>query len=129
MTLLQGLILGTVQGITEFLPVSSDGHLNLVQYLLGFSPSLTLDIFLHTATLLSVLFFFRHELPFFIKNIKYILIGSVPAAIVGLFLKSQVETISASPGLLPLFFLITSVFVLSRENPIFEVLTLLLRLQ
>ncbi|MBK6910129.1 MAG: hypothetical protein IPH10_04230 [bacterium] len=60
MTIWQAVILGIVQGITEFLPVSSDGHLVVVQHLLGLSgPLLTFDVFIHLGTLAAVLLYFR----------------------------------------------------------------------
>lgn len=112
MLLIQSLILAIVQGVTEFLPISSDGHLNLAQHFLGLTPSLTFDIFLHLATFFSVIFFFRHQVNYFFSNLKYIIVGSVPAVIAGFFLKDQVETIFANPSLLPFFFLITAVYAL-----------------
>jgi len=83
MDLIQIIFLGLVQGITEFLPVSSSGHLHLFQLLFRLTPSLTLDIFLNTATLFSVIFFFRHQIKFFFSNLKYIIVGTIPAAIIG----------------------------------------------
>lgn len=115
MSLLQSLILAVVQGITEFLPISSDGHLNLVQHFFGFSPSLTFDVFLHLATFFSVLFFFRKKIPYFISNLKYIIVGSIPAVIVGFCFKDQIESLFASPSLLPFFFLITAAYALSTK--------------
>lgn len=115
MSLIQSIILSFVQGVTEFLPISSDGHLNLAQHLLGLTPSLTLDIFLHSATFFSVIFFFRNQLKYFFSNLKYIIIGSIPAVIVGLFLKDQIETLFASPMLLPVFFLLTSAAVFATK--------------
>lgn len=115
MSLIQTLILALTQGITEFLPISSDGHLNLVQHLFGLRPSLSFDVFLHLATFFSVLFFFRKKLPYFFSNLKYIIVGTIPAVIVGFFFKDQFTTIFASPKLLPLFFLITAIFVFSTK--------------
>ena len=112
MTLFQSLILSVIQGISEFLPISSSGHLNLAQHFMGISPSLALDIFLNTATFFSVLFFFRHQISYFKNNLLYIIIGSLPAGLVGILLKDQIETIFGNPKLLPFFFLITAVFVL-----------------
>ena len=112
MTLINALLLAIVQGITEFLPVSSSGHLNLLQHLLGLTPSLTFDIFLNTASFLSVLFFFRKQIKYFFTNFGYILVGSTPAALVGILLKNQVETIFADIKLLPFFFLITAGYLI-----------------
>ena len=86
MSLIQTIVLAITQGITEFLPISSDGHLNLIQHLFGFAPSLTFDIFLHLATFFSVLFFFRKKINYFFSNLKYVIVGSIPALIVGFFL-------------------------------------------
>lgn len=115
MSLIQSLILALVQGTTEFLPISSDGHLNLVQHLFGFPPSLTFDIFLHLATFFSVLFFFRKKLPYFFSNLKYIIVGSIPAIIVGFFLKDQITSIFANPKLLSFLFLITAAYALATK--------------
>ena len=108
MSLIQTLILALTQGITEFLPVSSSGHLNLFQHFFGFIPSLGFDIFLNTATLLSVLFFFRNQLKFFFSHLLQIILASIPAALVGIFLKDSVDSIFSNIWLLPLFFLINS---------------------
>ncbi len=63
MTLFQSIILGIVQGLTEFLPISSSGHLVLFQNLFGMKePMLTFDIALHAGTLFAVLVYFRKEL-------------------------------------------------------------------
>jgi undecaprenyl-diphosphatase len=116
MSFLQSIILSFIQGITEFLPISSDGHLNLFQYFFGLTPSLSFDIFLHAATFLSVLFFFRYQIKYFFSNLKYIVVGSIPAIIVGFFFKDQIESLFASPKLLPLFFLITGSLVLATRS-------------
>ena len=108
-------ILGFIQGISEFLPISSTGHLNLVQYLFKQPVSLSLDIFLHLATLFSVLFFFRKFVKYFFENLIFIIIASVPVAIVGLSFQDKIDNIFSDIKLLPLFFLITSIFVLSTK--------------
>ncbi|MFA7301286.1 MAG: undecaprenyl-diphosphate phosphatase [Candidatus Shapirobacteria bacterium] len=115
MNLFQSLLLGVTQGISEFLPISSSGHLNLLQYFFGFTPSLSLDIFLNTATLFSVLFFFKNQIKYFFENLKYIIVASIPAALVGIFLKDQVEIIFGNIHLLPYFFLITSSLLISTK--------------
>lgn len=115
MNMLQALIFGFVQGVTEFLPISSDGHLNLVQHIFGLTPSLSLDIFFHAATFLSVLFFFRKKISFFFSYLPQIAVGSIPAVIAGLFFKDEIESIASQPFLLPFFFLITSAMVFSTK--------------
>jgi undecaprenyl-diphosphatase len=115
MTNLQSIVLSLLQGIAEFLPISSSGHLNLAQYFFKLSPSLTLDIFLNTATFLSVLFFFRNQIKYFFKNLLFIFIASIPAGLVGILFKDQVNSIFADIKLLPFFFLLTSIFVFSTK--------------
>ena len=111
MTLLQGIFLGITQAITEFLPISSTGHLHLFQKFFGLQTSLTFDIFLNTATWLSVLFFFRKQVPYFFKNLNFIIVGSLPAVLVGVLFKDQVEAIFASTATLPYEFLFTAVIL------------------
>jgi undecaprenyl-diphosphatase len=115
MTLIQSLILGLVQAISEFLPISSDGHLNLVQHFFNLTPSLDFDIFLHAATFISVIFFFRHQIKYFFTNLKYIIVGSIPAGLIGVFFKDQIEVLAAWPKLLPFFFLLTGILVFSTK--------------
>jgi len=108
-------ILGFIQGISEFLPISSTGHLNLAQYLFGFKPSLSFDIFLHLATLFSVLFFFRKFIKYFFDNLIYIIIASIPVAVIGFIFQDKIDNIFSDIKLLPIFFLITSIFVFSTK--------------
>ncbi|HBP51414.1 MAG: Undecaprenyl-diphosphatase [Candidatus Shapirobacteria bacterium GW2011_GWE1_38_10] len=116
MSLIQTIILALTQGVTEFLPVSSSGHLNLFQHFFGFTPSLSFDIFLNTATLLSVLFFFRNQIKFFFSHLPQIIIASIPATLVGFFLKDTVESVFSNIWLLPLFFLINSLILFSTKK-------------
>ncbi|MCI1209857.1 MAG: undecaprenyl-diphosphate phosphatase [Treponema sp.] len=63
MTIIQSIVLGLLQGLTEFLPVSSSGHLDIVQKLLGLSAvPLLFDVFLHVGTLCAVILFFREKI-------------------------------------------------------------------
>ena len=62
MTLLQAIVLGAVQGVTEFLPVSSTAHLALTPWVFGWpDPGLSFDVALHVGTLVALLLFFRAE--------------------------------------------------------------------
>lgn len=104
-------LLGLIQAISEFLPISSSGHLNLFQQ----KPSITLDIFLHLATLFSVLFFFRKSFSFFLKNISFIFVATLPVAIIGFIFKSSFDGLFQKPQLLPFFFLITTLILFSTK--------------
>lgn len=96
MDVLSAAILGVVQGLTEFLPVSSSGHLVLAQSLIpGFKqPGIVFDVILHLGTLFAVLYFFRKKI--FKLGFKYyglIAVGTIPAILLGLVFKSQIEAL------------------------------------
>ncbi len=104
---LQALILGIVQGLTEFLPVSSSGHLEIGKALFGIHTpdSLTFTVVVHGATVLSTIVIFWNDIvrlvkaPFTLewnednKYIAKLLVSAIPVAIIGLFFKDQVETL------------------------------------
>ena len=98
MTLLQALFLGIVQGITEFLPISSSGHLVLGQALLGleFKELKDFDIMVHVGTLLAILVYFRKDL-LKTQYWPYLIIGTVPAVAVAFTLEDQIDAIFRSP--------------------------------
>ncbi len=105
MTIFQALILGIVQGISEFLPISSSGHLVLVPVIFGWDiQSQFFDIIVHVATLLAVLIFFRKKIStIFVALIHYripsaertlgiaLLVATIPAAIIGFFFGDLIE--------------------------------------
>lgn len=109
MSWFQALVLGLLQGLTEFLPVSSSGHLEIGYHLFNLDAAgannLTFTIVVHTATVLSTLFVFRKEIidilaGFFkfkyneeTKFVFQIIISMIPVAIVGLFFKDYVEAL------------------------------------
>ena len=68
MDILQGIIIGIVQGLTEFLPVSSSAHLVFIQNLLGVESSLAFDTFLHLGSLIAILWFFRYDIFKMLKS-------------------------------------------------------------
>ena len=115
MSLTSLLLLSLIQGITEFLPVSSSGHLNLFQSFLNITPSLSFDVFLNTATLFSVIFVFRRQIKNFLKNLPLIVLGSLPAAIIGLLFSSPIGSIFSQTQYLPFFFLFTSILLFSLK--------------
>lgn len=128
MTLMQALILGLVQGLTEFLPISSSGHLVLGQKLLGFSqPPVLFDILVHVGTLTAVIIFFHRTLSLLIrrtwgflanrgklpKKVIFIVVGTIPAAIVGFFLNSYLAIIFDSVALVGMALIVNSVLLFS----------------
>ena len=110
---LQALILGVIQGLTEYLPVSSSGHLALGAHLFGINgaDNLTFTVLVHVATVLSTLVILWSEIDWIVRGLfkfemnaetKYfinILISMIPVGIVGVFFKDEVEEIFGS-GLL-----------------------------
>ena len=126
MTFLEILILGIVQGIMEFLPISSDGHLCVANALInswGGDPVkdfVEVEIILHLGTLLAVLVFYRHEIAKMFSSerrvILLVLLGTIPAAIIGIYLKKGLPTalsdaILQSPLLAGLGFPVTAAFL------------------
>lgn len=121
---------GVLQGLTEFLPVSSSGHLTLFQYFSGqmnHDANLLTDVVLHFATLLAVLFFFRADLlPYFTpagwrdtarrRIAILIIIGSVPTAIIGLGLKDTFESLFSMPKAVCIALFITGILLLASEK-------------
>ena len=106
MELLQAIILGIIQGLTEFLPVSSSGHLILTPFVLGLKDQgLAMDAILHLATLLAIIIYFRRDLSKLLTSLfsrerdnPYrplawsIVLASFPAGLAGLFLGDWIET-------------------------------------
>lgn len=119
MNFFQAIFLGLVQGITEFLPISSSGHLAIFQKLFNFSsPPIFFDIFIHLGTLVSILVFLRSRLIELIKTKKpylllLILVGSLPAVFLGLLLNDQLESIFSSLRLIAFAYLLNSLMLLS----------------
>ena len=102
MPILHAIVLGIVQGITEFLPVSSSGHLILLPMLLGWPEQpLAFDTVVHLGTLAAVLVALRDDLPkLFADKGKLgwtIVAASVPALGMGFLFKDQIETVLRSP--------------------------------
>ena len=114
MNTLQAILLGIVQGITEFLPVSSSGHLQIAKELLGvqIEENLTFDVMLHAATTLSTLVVLWSEVVRLVKGLfsrhfneeqAYILklvLSMVPIGIVGFLFKEQLNALLDSPWIL-----------------------------
>lgn len=131
MTGFEASILGIIQGATEFLPISSSGHLVIAQKLFGLQePQLVFDIILHFATLLSVLYFFWKDIVALrVRDYFLMVVATIPAALVGLLFKDQIESIFASGATLGWEFLITAVcnfsihFLLKKKQDTSEKVT------
>ncbi|MCM8785935.1 MAG: undecaprenyl-diphosphate phosphatase [Candidatus Omnitrophica bacterium] len=123
------VILSIIQGICEWFPISSSGHLYIFHKLLGLKPDINLDIFLHSSSILAILIFFRKEIweiikVFFsfdtgnenFKTILYIICATFITGIIGFLLKDY-EEILENKKVVSLGFLITSIFLfLSKKN-------------
>jgi undecaprenyl-diphosphatase len=113
MTLFQSTIYGIIQGLTEFLPVSSSAHLILLPVFTGWpDPGLAFDVALHWGTLAAVVLYYRHDLAVFIRGAIGSLGGgrapenilpwkiaaaTVPGAVIGFAIEHQAETVFRSP--------------------------------
>ncbi|MBQ9777173.1 MAG: undecaprenyl-diphosphate phosphatase [Lentisphaeria bacterium] len=124
-SLVQIIILAIIQGIAEFLPISSSGHLALLGNLLKIDPeaNLTLGILLHAGSLLAIcVFYYRTLLGFLHKNQRHlalmVFVGTLPAAAVGLTLKltGLAGTMFDFPLLIGLCFLITATLLRMTEK-------------
>ncbi len=124
----EGMLLGVVQGLTEFLPISSSGHLVVVQAALGITtPGVVIEVVLHVATLLAVVIVYRKVLRRLAggavvghrtawRYIALLAIGTVPAALAGLFLEEWFERTFQSLLLVGLNFLITGTVLWSTRG-------------
>jgi len=137
MTIMQSIILGIVQGITEFLPVSSSAHLVLVPFFLGWDipieQAFPFDVLVQIGTLFSVVVYFRRDLveiiTTFFSGLKrstpfedhrsrlgwYIILATIPAGIAGLLLKSRIEAAFNSPLITGLFLFGTAAILVLAE--------------
>ncbi|CEG28856.1 undecaprenyl-diphosphate phosphatase [Bacillus sp. B-jedd] len=117
LTKIEAFILGVIQGLTEFLPISSTGHLYLGRNLFGLQEAgLLLDTMLHVGTLVAVFVFYRHEFLKILRNpfgkLTWLLVvGTIPAVAVGLLLKDYIDEISRTGSTIGWEFLVTGLFL------------------
>jgi undecaprenyl-diphosphatase len=132
MSFLNAIILGLVQGLTEFLPVSSSGHLVILQSLFGMDdPQLGLDILLHTGTLMAIIIYYRSDVikllsatvslaaPTLVREdppmrrlVGMVVVSSVPTFILGYVIAEKSEWIFASPVFSAWMLLITGTLLM-----------------
>ncbi|MCR4278299.1 MAG: undecaprenyl-diphosphatase UppP [bacterium] len=137
MSIIQSIILGAIQGITEFLPVSSSGHLILVRDVLGMATNngLAFDIMLHLATLLAVLVAFRKIILELARDLIQIvrgryrqvkkedrnlilalLVGTIPAGVMGYLFESTIENTIREPRFVAGMLIIGSALLIAGER-------------
>jgi len=133
MSLLQAIILGIIQGATEFIPISSSGHLVIVPWLLGWEPSgLMFDTVLHLGTLLAVIAYFWHDWWTLLRawvhgqmhwdwsdpnaRLGWLLVlASIPAALAGALFEGFFESLFAAPAWVGFFLLVTAAILAASE--------------
>ena len=133
MSILQSLVLGLLQGLTEFIPVSSSGHLVIVPWLLNWpSPGLTYDVMVHLGTLLAVVLYLREDIvslarAWWISVRKrsidttearlawLVLISMVPGVILGVLFNDVIEQFFSSPRIVAVFLLVTGLLLVVSE--------------
>lgn len=135
MTLLQALVLGIIQGATEFLPVSSSGHLVLVPWLLGWQPGdIAFHVVLHAGTLLAVVVYFWRDITALLRAVWrglverrpfadplartawLLLLASLPAAIAGLLFEDLLAQAFETPRAVSAFLLVTAALLMISER-------------
>jgi undecaprenyl-diphosphatase len=125
--LIQAIVLGAVQGVTEFIPISSSGHLVVVPELFGWpEPGLTFDVMLHVASLLALVVYFSGDLIDLARGIRardpearkmliLLAIGTVPAALAGVLLGDYFEGTFTDAKAAALQLLITAAILVGAE--------------
>ncbi|MGB9694582.1 MAG: undecaprenyl-diphosphatase UppP [Caldisericaceae bacterium] len=132
MTMFRAIVLGIIQGATEFLPVSSSGHLVVIPAILGWgTPTLSFTMGLHVGTLLAVILYYIKDVirlfkgifsifkkvrtpeeEFYLKLAVYIIVAMIPAGLFGVILSKKVELAFSSPHTVSLLFFVTAAILL-----------------
>ncbi|MGH8016111.1 MAG: undecaprenyl-diphosphate phosphatase, partial [Candidatus Zixiibacteriota bacterium] len=128
MSYFEAATLGIIQGLTEYLPVSSSGHLVLAQELFGFNPKgIAFEIVVHLGSLLAVLVYFRQRLWRLFKSlypngerqerkyIQYLFLATIPAGIIGLAFEDFFDKMFSSPVMTSFLLFITGLILLSTR--------------
>jgi len=120
-TILEGVGLGALQGVTEFLPISSSGHLVLARALFGIHEApVTMNVLLHVASLVAIVVFFRREVASLVTTrrglLPVLVVGTVPAAVVGILLRGRLEWLFQNPAGAGLGLLLTGLVLVASER-------------
>ncbi len=121
-SLFEAVILSVIQGITEWFPISSSGHLALMQEIFGFQ-NLAFLVFLHFSSILAIIVVFRKDIIKLLnlkekENLKYIrnlIIALIPAGIIGLVFKDSIESLFSNVVFLGFFFIFSGIFIYSTK--------------
>lgn len=135
LTIIEAIILGIIQGATEFLPISSSGHLLLVPNLFNLSePNLNAIAIAHQGTLLAILVYFRRDLWAILKGVVwslllrqpmatvearlgwYIAVGTIPAIIIGFFFADTIDSFLAKPTTAAFMLIVTGLILILGER-------------
>ncbi|MFA5076997.1 MAG: undecaprenyl-diphosphate phosphatase [Candidatus Micrarchaeia archaeon] len=122
-SLIEALFLGILQGITEWLPISSSAHLALAQYFFSIKADLYFDLILHLGTIVAVLAYYRKEIIGLIAGVLkmekeqlrlafYLFIAAVPTAIIGFAFKDFFGSMFSNPGAVAVALLVTGAFLI-----------------
>jgi len=134
MTVFQAIVLGVLQGLAEFLPISSSAHLALAPWVFGWQyAGLAFDVALHLGTLVAVLWYFRREWIALARSgvailrqrkvttpeewrVVFLVIGTIPGAIAGVLLEDAAETTLRAPALIAVMLMIMGVILWAADR-------------
>lgn len=134
MTVFQAIVLGVVQGLSEFLPISSSAHLTLTPWVLGWpDPGLDVDVALHLGTLIALVWFFGQEwitlarAAFAIlkkrrveteseRRLVWVVVATVPGAIAGYVLQSYARTVFRTPALIGVMLIVMGIVLWAVDH-------------
>ena len=134
MTIFQAIVLGVLQGLAEFLPISSSAHLALAPFLFGWQdPGLAFDVALHVGTLVAVLWYFRDQWVALVRagfamlrtrriegteqwRVVFLVIATIPAAIAGVLLEEYAETVFRAPAITAIALMVLGVILWAADR-------------